>query len=105
MRIIDLHCYPNTEPWIKSQGPYVEALAQYWNRSWTGKSQTEVIEEFKKAAVGAVLVAGLFFGWMNNLPSLKTTFYKKALNGMMILSALVGLVTGLLYLYEKFWGR
>lgn len=33
MRIVDLHCYPNTEPWIKSQGPFVEALAKYWNRS------------------------------------------------------------------------
>jgi len=57
LRIIDLHCYPNTEPWIKSQGPYVEALAKYWNRSWTAKSEPEVIEEFKKAEVEAVLVA------------------------------------------------
>src|SRR6266699_1405034 len=44
MRIVDLHCYPNTEPWIKSQGPYVEALAKYWNRPWTAKT-----EEAKKA--------------------------------------------------------
>ncbi|MGH7927952.1 MAG: amidohydrolase family protein, partial [Candidatus Binatia bacterium] len=57
MRIIDLHCYPNTEPWIKSQGPYVEALAKYWNRAWTAKSEAEVIEEFKKFTVEAVLVA------------------------------------------------
>jgi len=57
LRIIDLHCYPNTEPWIKSQGPYVEALAKYWNRPWTAKSEAEVIEEFKKAKVEAVLVA------------------------------------------------
>ncbi len=57
MRIIDLHCYPNTEPWIKSQGPYVEALAKYWNRAWTAKSEPDVIEEFKKFAVEAVLVA------------------------------------------------
>ena len=57
MRIIDLHCYPNTEPWIKSQGPYVEALGKYWNRSWTGKSEAEVIAEFMKAAVEAVLLA------------------------------------------------
>ena len=48
MRIIDLHCYPNTEPWIKSRrGSYVEALAKYWNRAWTAKSEAEVIEEFK----------------------------------------------------------
>lgn len=57
MRIIDLHCYPNTEPWIKSQGPYVEALAKYWNRAWTWKSESEVIEEFKQAGVEAMLVA------------------------------------------------
>ncbi|MBI2360669.1 MAG: amidohydrolase [Deltaproteobacteria bacterium] len=57
MRIIDLHCYPNTEPWITSQGPYVEALAKYWNRSWTAKTEPEVIEDFKKAGVEAVLVA------------------------------------------------
>lgn len=57
MRIIDLHCYTNTEPWIKSQGPYVEALAKYWSRAWTAKSEPEVIEEFKKAKVEAVLVA------------------------------------------------
>ena len=52
-----MHCYPNTEPWIKSQGPYVEALAKYWNRAWTWKSETEVIDEFKQAGVEAMLVA------------------------------------------------
>jgi uncharacterized protein len=57
LRIIDLHCYPNTEPWIKSQGPYVEALAKYWNRSWAAKTEAEVIAEFEKAGVEAVLVA------------------------------------------------
>jgi uncharacterized protein len=57
LRIIDLHCYPNTEPWIQSQGPYVEALAKYWNRSWAAKTETEVMAEFKKAGVEAVLVA------------------------------------------------
>jgi uncharacterized protein len=57
LRIIDLHCYPNTEPWIKSQGPYVEALAKYWNRPWTAKTEPEVVEEFRKAGVEAVLVA------------------------------------------------
>jgi len=57
MRIIDLHCYPNTEPWIKSQGPYVEALAKYWNRPWTWKSESEVIDEFKHAGIEAMLVA------------------------------------------------
>jgi predicted TIM-barrel fold metal-dependent hydrolase len=57
VRIIDLHCYPNTEPWIKSQGPYVEALAKYWNRAWTAKSEDDVIAEFKEFSVEAVLVA------------------------------------------------
>jgi predicted TIM-barrel fold metal-dependent hydrolase len=57
MRIIDLHCYPNTEPWIKCQGPYVEALAKYWNRSWTWKQEDEVVREFAEAGVEAVLVA------------------------------------------------
>ncbi|HWE73231.1 MAG TPA: amidohydrolase family protein [Stellaceae bacterium] len=57
MRKIDLHCYPNTEPWIKCQGPYVEALAKYWNRSWTWKQEDEVLKEFETAGVEAVLVA------------------------------------------------
>ncbi|HXE28454.1 MAG TPA: hypothetical protein VN656_08070, partial [Stellaceae bacterium] len=57
MRKIDLHCYPNTEPWIKCQGPYVEALAKYWNRQWTWKQEDEVVKEFETAGVEAVLVA------------------------------------------------
>ncbi len=57
MRIIDLHCYPNTEPWIRCQGPYVEALATYWNRAWTWKQEDEVVAEFAAAGVEAVLVA------------------------------------------------
>jgi uncharacterized protein len=57
MRIIDLHCYPNTEPWIKCQGPYVEALAKYWNRTWSWKEEDEVVAEFAGAGVEAVLVA------------------------------------------------
>jgi len=57
MRIVDLHCYPNTEPWIRCQGPYVEALAKYWNRAWTWKQEDEVVAEFAAAGVEAVLVA------------------------------------------------
>ncbi|HUY18179.1 MAG TPA: amidohydrolase family protein [Candidatus Binataceae bacterium] len=57
MRIIDLHCYPNTEPWIRCQGPYVEALAKYWKREWTWKQEDEVVQEFAAAEVEAVLVA------------------------------------------------
>ena len=57
MRIIDLHCYPGTQTWIDSQGPYVEALARYWNRGWVAKQEHEVVEEFTQAGVEAVLVA------------------------------------------------
>jgi len=57
MRIIDLHCYPNTQPWIDCQGPYVKALAEYWNRTWTAKEEDAVIRDFTEAGVEAVLVA------------------------------------------------
>jgi predicted TIM-barrel fold metal-dependent hydrolase len=57
MRRIDLHCYPNTQPWITAQGPYVEALAKYWNRPWTAKDEDEVMKDFAEAGVEAVLVA------------------------------------------------
>lgn len=57
MRIIDLHCYPNTKEWIACQKPYVDALAKYWNRSWTAKTEDEVIQDFTDAGVEAVLVA------------------------------------------------
>lgn len=57
MRVIDLHCYPNTQPWIAAQGPYVEALATYWGRAWVPKTEDEVIAELKAAGVEPVLVA------------------------------------------------
>ncbi len=57
MRRIDLHCYPNTQAWIDCQGPYVEALAAYWKRSWTAKEEDEVARDFSDAGVEAVLVA------------------------------------------------
>jgi uncharacterized protein len=57
MRIIDLHCYPNTAEWIACQQPYVDALAQYWNRPWTAKTEAEVVADFTMAGVEAVLVA------------------------------------------------
>ena len=57
MRIIDLHCYPNTQPWIDCQGPYVRALAEYWDREWKAKEEDDVIAEFTEAGVEAVLVA------------------------------------------------
>ena len=57
MRIIDLHCYPNTQKWIDCQGPYVEALAKYWGRDWQAKTEEEVVAEFKEFHVDALLVA------------------------------------------------
>ncbi len=57
MRIIDLHCYPGTREWIQCQGPYVEALAKYWSRGWTAKTEEEVLKDFTDAGVEALLVA------------------------------------------------
>ena len=57
MRIIDLHCYPNTQKWIDCQGPYVKALAEYWGRDWQAKTEEEVVAEFKEFHVDALLVA------------------------------------------------
>lgn len=57
MRIIDLHCYPGTQRWIDSQGPYPGELARYWKREWVAKSEEDVIAEFTSAGVEACLVA------------------------------------------------
>jgi predicted TIM-barrel fold metal-dependent hydrolase len=57
MRIIDLHCYPNTQEWIDCQGPYVKALAEYWGREWQAKTEEEVVAEFRQFNVDALLVA------------------------------------------------
>jgi predicted TIM-barrel fold metal-dependent hydrolase len=57
MRIIDLHCYPNTKTWIDCQGPYVDALAKYWKRDWTWKEELEVAAEFRDNGIEACLVA------------------------------------------------
>ena len=57
MRIIDVHCYPNTKEWIACQQPYVDALAKYWNRSWAPKDEDEVLKDFADAGVEAILVA------------------------------------------------
>ena len=57
MRIIDLHCYPNTQKWIDCQGPYVEALEKYWGRAWQAKTEEEVVAEFKEFGIEAMLVA------------------------------------------------
>ncbi len=57
MRIVDLHAYPGTQPWITSQGPYVEALAQYWNKPWVALTEDEVVAEMRERGIEAVLVA------------------------------------------------
>ncbi len=57
MRIVDLHCYPGTEPWIVSQGPFAAALGAYWKRDWVAKSEDQVVADFSQAGVEAVLVA------------------------------------------------
>lgn len=57
MRIIDLHCYPNTKKWIDCQGPYVDALAKYWGRQWVAKTEEDVVSEFTEYGIDALLVA------------------------------------------------
>jgi uncharacterized protein len=57
VKVIDLHCYTNTEPWATAQGPFTEALGKYWGRAWVPKKEDEVIDEFRAAGVQAVLVA------------------------------------------------
>jgi len=57
MRIIDLHCYTGTDPWLESQRPFAEALSQYWGHAWTPKTEQEVADDFRAAGVEAVLVA------------------------------------------------
>jgi predicted TIM-barrel fold metal-dependent hydrolase len=57
MRRVDLHAYPATEPWVRSQDPYPEALAKYWHHAWTPKSEDEVIQDFTTAGVEVIMVA------------------------------------------------
>jgi predicted TIM-barrel fold metal-dependent hydrolase len=57
MRKVDLHCYPGTQEWIDSYGPFAKALGAYWKRDWVAKPEDEVIGEFRAAGVEAVLVA------------------------------------------------
>jgi uncharacterized protein len=57
VRRIDLHAYPGTQPWIDSQGVFVEALGSYWGRAWEAETEEQVIEKFTQAGVEVVLVA------------------------------------------------
>ncbi len=57
MRRIDLHCYPGTDVWLASQGPYVAALEDYWSKPWVARSETDVVADIRRVGVEAVLVA------------------------------------------------
>lgn len=57
MRILDLHFYPGTPEWVRSQGPFAEALAKYWNKPWTGRPEDDVVADARAAGIQAVLVA------------------------------------------------
>ena len=57
IRKVDLHCYPGTQAWIDSYGPFAKALGAYWKHDWVAKSEEEVIGDFRAAGIQAVLVA------------------------------------------------
>ena len=56
MRRVDLHAYPGTAEWIASQGPYAEALGQYWHKRWAPMAERDVVADFRTHGVEAVLV-------------------------------------------------
>lgn len=57
MRRIDLHCYPGTQEWVDSQGPFADALADYWKKPWVGRAEEDVVGDLRAAGLEAVLVA------------------------------------------------
>lgn len=57
MRRIDLHCYPGTQEWVDSQGPFAAALEKYWNKPWVGRDEDDVVCDIRAAGLEAVLVA------------------------------------------------
>jgi predicted TIM-barrel fold metal-dependent hydrolase len=57
MRRIDLHCYPATDVWIASQGPYAAALGEYWGKEWTPRAEEDVVADVRSHGIEAVLVA------------------------------------------------
>ena len=57
MRRIDLHCYPGTQEWVDSQGPFAAALAEYWKKPWVGREEADVVADIKAAGLQAILVA------------------------------------------------
>jgi hypothetical protein len=72
MRIIDLHCYPGTQAWIDSQGPYVAALARYWKREWvanTGRASHTVTSDSGAFDSGTLGNGGSFSFTFNDVGS------------------------------------
>lgn len=57
MRRIDLHCYPGTQEWVDSQGPFAAALADYWKKPWVGRPEEDVVADLRGAGLQALLVA------------------------------------------------
>jgi predicted TIM-barrel fold metal-dependent hydrolase len=57
VRRIDLHCYPGTPEWVAAQGPFAEALAEYWKKPWVGAPEADVVADIKGAGLESVLVA------------------------------------------------
>ncbi|MCT2086866.1 amidohydrolase family protein [Microbacterium enclense] len=57
MRRLDLHFYPGTPTWVRSQGPFAKALAEYWNKPWDGRPESDVVADARAAGLQAVLVA------------------------------------------------
>ena len=57
MRRLDLHFYPGTPTWVRSQGPFAKALAEYWNKPWDGRPEADVVADARAAGLHAVLVA------------------------------------------------
>lgn len=57
MRRIDLHSYPGTQPWVNSQGPFADALAQYWKKPWVGRAEDDVVNDLRQFGLESVLVA------------------------------------------------
>jgi predicted TIM-barrel fold metal-dependent hydrolase len=57
VRRIDLHCYPGTQEWVDSQGPFADALALYWKKPWIGRPEDDVVADIRDAGMQALLVA------------------------------------------------
>ncbi len=57
MRAIDVHVHPSTRPWYESLRPYFEALEGYYKTPFRVRTDEEMVEDFRRADVGAMLIA------------------------------------------------